>query len=130
VQCQSATNFLVPAIGVTGVPQLGTTYQPSVLNAPPSTFAVLASGLSDQTSQGQPLPLPLPGAPGCDLLVAADVLEVAITNIAGFTQSPIAVPNQPALAGAELFHQWFVLDQAANAIGVVASNAGRALIRN
>ncbi len=130
VNCQSATNFLVPAIGVSGVPQLGTTYQPTVVNAPASTFAILASGLSDQFSQGLPLPRGRPGAAGCDRLVSAEALDATVTNLVGFALSPIPVPNQSTLVGAEIFHQWFVLDQAANSIGVVTSNAGRALIRN
>lgn len=130
VNCQNATSFLVPVIGVSGTPQLGTTYQPTVSDAPPSMPAVLASGLSNQIYQGQSLPLVLPGAPGCDLLVAADVLELTATSSAGFAIRPIAVPNQPPLVGLELYHQWYVYDSAANTFGFISSNAGRALIRN
>jgi len=130
VNCQNATSFLVPVIGVSGTPQLGTTYQPTVSDAPPSMPAVLASGLSNQIYQGQSLPLVLPGAPGCDLLVAADVLDLTATSSAGFAIRPIAVPNQPPLVGLELYHQWYVYDSAANTFGFISSNAGRALIRN
>ena len=130
VNCQNATNFVVPSIGVAGTPQLGATYQPTVIGAPASTFAILASGLSDQVYQGQALPIALPGAPGCDLQVAADALDATTTNIGGFASWPIVVPNQPPLIGLELFHQWYVFDPAANAFGWVSSNAGRALIRN
>jgi hypothetical protein len=130
VTCQNANNFVIPKMGVIGTPQLGVTYQPSVVSAPPSTFAVLASGLSDQFSQGQPLPLAIPGAPNCDLLVSAEVLEATTTNVAGVAQRPITVPNQGSLLGLEIFHQWYLWDPAANALGFVSSDGGRALIRN
>jgi len=29
-----------------------------------------------------------------------------------------------------VFHQWFIYDQAANALGFIASDGGKALIRN
>ena len=130
VNCQSATNFLVPDIGVSGTPQLGTTYLPTVNGAPASTVAVLASGLSNQFYQGLPLPLALPGAPGCDLLVSADLVDATTTNSAGFASRPIGLPNQPTLAGLEIYHQWYVWDPAANGFGFVSSNGGRALLRN
>ena len=130
VTCQNIGNFVTPAMGVVGTPQLGATYQPRLASAPPSSIATLVSGLSDQTSQGVPLPITLPGAPTCSLQVSADVLEATITNAAGVALRPVGVPNQPTLLGLEVYHQWFVFDQAANALGLVASDAGRALIRN
>jgi hypothetical protein len=130
VNCQSATNFVVPAIGVSGTPQLGTTYLPTLTSAPPSAVAILASGLSNEFYQGVPLPLALPGAPSCDLLVSADTIEATTTSLSGFASRPIGVPNQPTLAGLEIYHQWYVWDQAANAFGFISSNGGRALLRN
>ncbi len=130
VACQNATNFVTPQMGVVGTPQLGTTYQPRVTDAPASSPALMVSGLSDQSSQGIPLPAQLPGAPGCDLLVSSEVVEATVTSIAGVAQRPLTVPNQPALVGLEVFHQWFVADAAANALGFIATGGGRALIRN
>ena len=40
-----------------------------------------------------------------------------------------SVPNNGALVGTEVFHQWFVLDPV-NAVGLVTSNAGRARVGN
>lgn len=130
VTCQSATTFLVPQIGVSGTPQVGTTYQPTLSNAPPSAIALLVSGLSNQVYQGLPLPLALPNAAGCDLLVSADTIDATTTNVAGSASRPITVPNQPPLAGLEVYHQWYVWDQSANSFGFVSSNAGRALLFN
>ena len=130
VNCQNATNFVTPQMGVVGTPQLGTTYQPQVTDAPPTAPALMVSGLSDQSSQGLPLPAPVPGAPNCELFVSTDVVEATSTTVAGIAQRPISVPNQPALVGLEVFHQWFIFDPAANTLGFVASDGGRALIRN
>ena len=131
VNCQNIGSFVTPAMGVVGTPQLGATYQPQLSSAPTSSIATLVSGLSDQTtSQGAPLPIALPGAPTCLLQVSADVLAATVTNVAGVAQQPVTVPNQPTLLGLQVYHQWFVFDQAANALGLIASDAGRALIRN
>ena len=130
VVCQNPSNFLIPAIGALGSSGLGMTYQPQVTDALPSTFAVLASGLSNQTNQGQPLPIAIPGAPGCDLLVSADVLTTVITTPTGSASTPIVVPNQATLVGLKLYHQWYLWDTAANSFGFVSSNAGTVLIRN
>ena len=130
VNCQAGSSFLQPQMSVVGTPEIGTTYQPRVTDAPTGSPAVLVSGLSDQVSQSIPLPAPLPGAPGCNLLVSLDALAATATNAAGSAQQPFAVPNQPALVGLQVFHQWFIYDQAANALGFIASDGGRALIRN
>jgi len=130
VNCQSATTFQVPDIGAAGTPQVGTVYQPTLNGAPASSIALLVSGLSDQVYQGLPLPLALPDAPGCDLLVSADTVASTTTNLIGFASSPIVVPNQPSLAGLAIYHQWYVWDPSVNAFGFVSSNAARALLFN
>ena len=89
-------------------------------------LAVLVSGASNTTWSGGSLPAPFPGAPGCDLLVDPVVLDMRITPNASVSFS---VPNNVALEGAELFHQWGVLD-AVNSAGIVLSNGGRARIGN
>ena len=91
------------------------------MRLPPSALAVLVQGLSDQTYSGGSLPVTLPGAPGCDLLVSPDVTVTALTNAAGASSSTIAIPNTSALEGLGVFYQWVVLDQQANAIGLVTS---------
>ena len=131
VNCQNIGSFVTPAMGVVGTPQLGATYQPQLSSAPTSKIATLVTGLSDQTtSQGAPLPIALPGAPACLLQVSADELSLTVTSPAGVAQQPVTVPNQPTLLGLQVYHQWFVRDQAANARGWIASDAGRVLIRN
>ena len=130
VNCPGAGTFLTPAISAAGLPQLGATYSPRVTDALPTTPAVLISGMSDAVYQGQPLPLAIPGAPGCDLLVSADVLATTITSPQGVAQSSLTVPNQQALLGVEVFHQWAVWDPSVNSLSIVVSNAGRATVGN
>ena len=63
------------------------------------------------------------GAPGCTLLCTIEIdFGVAWNN--GSTQAvSIPVPNDPALAGGHVFVQVVHADPAANAVGVVLSDA-------
>ncbi len=126
VQC--VPDYKIPSLSNTGRPVLGTSFDVDLTDALPVTFAVLAQGLSDQVSASGPLPLPLPGAPGCDLLVSPDATDFAITDATGAADWTVTVPNSSALEGAEIFYQWVVLDAQANTVGLVTSNGGRALL--
>jgi hypothetical protein len=130
VTCSLLPNFKVPELSNTGLPVLGTSYALDLTEAPPTTFAVLASGLSDSTWSGGALPALLPGALGCYLLVDPIVLQTYITNGSGAASGSIVVPNTAGLIGTDVFHQWVALDGAANALGLVTSNAGRARVGN
>ena len=120
----------MPQLGIIGQPQLGTTYRPNLSDALPATFALLLSGLSNQVYLGQPLPLALPGAPECDLLVAADITSLALTDTIGSADLPIAVPSLISLVGYEVFHQWAVWDPTVNGLNIVVSNGGAARLGN
>ena len=122
--------YAVPELSNTGLPILGSAYSLDLAEAPATTFAVLASGLSDSTWAGGFLPVQLPGAPGCDLLVDPIVLTTSVTSATGAATSQISVPNTIGLVGVDVFHQWVMLDGPANAGGLITSNAGRARIGN
>jgi hypothetical protein len=122
--------FAVPQLTNNGLPQLGSTYGLELSDALPSTFALLASGVSDTAWSGGALPAALPGAPGCDLLVSPEVLAAVVTSPTGAASASIGVPNSAGLVGVVLFHQWAVLDGAANTLGIVTTNAGRATVGN
>ncbi len=130
VNCTAPSVSLTPAMSTNGLPMLGSTYNPAVDDALASTFAVLVSGVSDQVYTGLPLPLALPGAPGCDLLVSADALDLAITDGQGRAQSPMVVPNTQALTGVSIYHQWAIWDPTVNSLSIVMSDAGVATIGN
>jgi|GEM_PF-976230 len=130
VQCTDQPLNLTPSMNVAGLPQLGTTYSPTVSDALAGTPAILISGLSDQVWQGSPLPLSLPGAPGCDLLVAADTSAVTVTDASGAANLNITVPNAQSLIGLQVFHQWAIWDPSVNNLAIVTSDGGAATIGN
>ena len=129
VNCTGTATPLSPELSNSGLPVLGSSYSVTLADALDTAFAVMASGTSDTTWSGGSLPAPIPGAPGCDLLVSPDVLAAALTSATGTASSPISVPNNSSLIGFELFHQWVVLDNA-NPAGLVFSNGGRAKVGN
>jgi hypothetical protein len=73
-----------------------------------------------------PIDLGLIGAAGCSTHVFGDVTMAALTT-GGACAIPFAVPPGP-YACLPIWNQWFVLDPAANAIGLTTSNPGRILV--
>jgi hypothetical protein len=49
-----------------------------------------------------------------------------MTSAAGAASRAVSVPNTLSLTGLDVFYQWIVRDAAANGLGVVTSNGGRA----
>ncbi|MEO6596389.1 MAG: S8 family serine peptidase [Planctomycetota bacterium] len=129
VTCSSGPVLATPALANQGLPFLGASFDVTMSGALPFTIALMATGLSDTFFQGSPLPLPfpLPGAPGCNILVSPDLVDIVITTSTGTGIRTFVVPNSSSIAGILLFHQWAVLD-AVNPIGIVLSNAGRGRI--
>jgi hypothetical protein len=109
-------------------PVLGSTLQlrfGSLANSP--LALVFASiGFSDQSWNGQPLPLDLSvlGMPSCSLLISPGATQV-LSNLGGFADWNIAVPAAPALDGQHFFVQGAVLASGFNAAGAVMSNSGQ-----
>ena len=128
INCVTPPVYQVPSMSTAGLPNLGATYDLQLSDALPTAIGVLASGLNDEVYQGIPLPVTLPGTADCDLLVSADVLDVVITDPAGGAGFQMVIPNDPAVVGARLFHQWAILDAEANLIGIVLSDAARATV--
>lgn len=112
-------------LGTTSKPLLGTTV--SLDTTSPPNIGLGVNFLSTVQIPAPGLDLAILGAPGCAAL--ADVgagLGNAISNLGlpGVTlQSSLALPNNPALAGVRIYSQSAWLDAAANALGVVTSNA-------
>jgi hypothetical protein len=118
---------LVPSLGNAGIPILNSSYDVTLSDAAPTTFALMVSGFSDTMFNGAPLPIALPGAPGCSVHAAPELLQVFVTDAAGTASAPFGIPASPTNIGLSLYHQWAVLD-AVNALGIVVSDAGRATI--
>lgn len=105
-------------------PVLGSTFALAI-DPMPQGLAMVAFGLSATTVNGLPLPLELGvlGMPNCSLLVAPDaaVLVVGAGSNGIWTWT---VPAAPVHFGLRFYNQAFVVDAAANAAGIVVSNAG------
>ena len=129
VICNQAPQFAVPVLSNAGLPVINSSYNVTLADAVASSPAIILSGLSDTAFNGTPLPAPLPDAPGCSILAAPAVTSFTVTSAAGNASSSFSVPNNSAFAGIAIFHQWAVLD-AANDLGIVVSNAGRATAGN
>ena len=118
---------VVPKLGNNGSPILGSSYDVTLSDALGGSLAVLVSGLSDTSYNGGALPAALPGAPGCDVLVAPEVLDLYLTSATGAASATVSLPPSPSFIGSQLYHQWAVVDNV-NALGVVVSDAGRATV--
>ncbi len=125
VDCTAGTQYFTPALDNVGSPVLGASYDVTLADALGSSIAFLLTGLSDSLHNGTPLPYALPNAPGCAILAAPQTTLLRFTSPTGAASASFALPNSPAYIGLEMFHQWAVLD-AANALGIVVSNAGKA----
>jgi hypothetical protein len=129
VSCQSSSpGFATPVMGTSGLPSLGATFNLTLSDALGTTFALIASGTSNATSGGSPLPAALPGAPGCSLLVSPDVIELQMTDAGGNASHPVAVPNNAALTGLSFYYQWAVWDPTVNSMNIVTSDGGIATV--
>ena len=122
VQCTSLPLFPVPVASADALPILGTSYNIDCVDGAPSSVGVMVSGYSDAFVGGVALPAALPGAPGCDLMVSPDLLQASPTSAAGAVSRGFTIPNNTALTGTTLFHQWVFLDAGANQAGLIVSN--------
>lgn len=126
--CAGSTG--TPSLTPASLPVLGTNYDLDISVGGLTTFVVVAHGLNNrELAPGIPLPLDLAtaGIAGCQLEVRPDVTVTLLTT-AGIGLAQIAIPNNPALTGQELFSQFFSLDvAAANGFGAM-SNAVHAVL--
>ena len=67
------------------------------------------------------------GLPGCTGYVSLD-LSFVLASQSGVCDWTIPIPNNPSITGFQFFVQGFVLDPGVNPAGLVASNAGAAVV--
>ena len=122
----------IPALVAVTPPNLGTTFSLAVSHMPASGgLFLMALGFSDTVLPGfGPLPFELGplGAPQCFAFCDFVSTEVRL-HAAGNGTFDMAIPNVASLAGLVFFQQAYVLDAPANALGITAANAGRALVQ-
>jgi len=104
------------------IPQLGEPWSASVRNCP--TAAIFMFGV-----QSTKIDLSKAGMNGCSLytMPLISIAAVATKNVASLT---IPIGIQKTLIGAQWINQALVLDTKANKVGLVTSNAMKALITN
>jgi hypothetical protein len=130
----SSRSFGHGCAGTAGVPALapllgrrawlGDLFAVEVRNAPAAQLGVLWSGLSRTTFGGITLPfdLRLLGMPGCSLLCSGQFVD-PMAYLGGALRAALPLPLDPALQGAVFYQQALLADPAANAAGVITSQA-------
>jgi hypothetical protein len=84
------------------LPWAGTTFRARGEDLPTTALVVSVTGFS---STAVPMASVLPqGQLGCDLLASPDILSVGTSVVGGF-DSHIALPNNPSIAGLQIYHQ-------------------------
>ncbi|MCI0587402.1 MAG: hypothetical protein L0323_11235 [Planctomycetes bacterium] len=122
------TGALVPAIGASGLPQLGNgAFAVTLSDALPGASATLVVGVSDSSWLGASLPASLSSlglGTSCSLLVSVDVVVSATVDAAGTATVGIPLPSAAGFAGASAFAQWGVLDPGTGTSQPVAMSNG------
>ncbi len=115
----------VPGMAGAGAPEIGQTMDLNLRFAAPNTTAVAFTGVSNTVSALGPLPFALDGfgAAGCSILASLDIDVATPTDAQGTASIQIPVPNDANLVGFHLYHQYVVIDPAANTLGIALSNA-------
>lgn len=109
---------------------IGNVASATISGASPSPFGILAIGLSGTMSAFGPLPFDLTmlGAPGCQLRVRPDVMQLLPVNFSGAMTWAFGVPNSITLIGLPFYTQGLLLDPPANALGIVTSDANQLIV--
>lgn len=121
------TGGLVPALASSGTFGLGSpNFSVDLSNAPASAPVAVFGGTSRvRTLAGIPLPYALGG--GCSVLASPDAIRFMFASGTGTASQLLPIPNNPALAGANLYFQWIVGDPGSGSpTGLTVSQAGAA----
>jgi hypothetical protein len=118
---QNGTPALAARAGA--LPWLGDTFEVELGNLPPGPFCLLLLGTSRTRWGAIDLPARLDhlGMAGCELFVSGDVL-LPVPAGGGRARAALAIPTDPALAGADFFMQSWQIDCAANPGCATVSN--------
>lgn len=126
---------ILPLLGAAKNATVGKTFQLEAYNLPPSSVALFMIGLSDTKWGAIPLPfdLGLIGMKGCKLYASPDFFFAAATlgtgTANGSASLGLPLPNNPNFKGAKLYFQTLALDKKANAFGLSASGALKAVLQ-
>jgi hypothetical protein len=116
----------VPALSNRQLPALGKSFMLDLANAPLATGGLLFFGFAPASLDLGPI-----GAPGCTVHAQLPFLSWTVyTDWFGKWPNPtrFPLPNDHSLVGAVFYNQVILLDQAANQLGLIVSNGGKATI--
>lgn len=114
-------------LSATALPWVDATFRATGTGLPGTAIVVAATSVTPIPQGLVPLASVLSqGVPGCDLLVAPDILEVLVT-LTGTTQSSLFLPNTPPLVGVTFYHQMIPIEVNAggNWVAITSTNALR-----
>lgn len=115
----------VPYLTSLQPPQLGTTFALEIRDADPLALVAFIWSFQQLPT---PLDLGFLGAPGCSLFINTDAVLIGSANVGGVATNSLAIPSAPALAGLNFFNQGVEFRSGANALGMIAANAGRGVV--
>ncbi len=121
----------IPQIAAATMPEINKQFDVTLSGGAPNAPAFLFFGASNTALGVLPLPfdLGLIGASGCMVLTSSDVATPAVPiGAAGAATFSTVIPPSGSLVGNTLYLQWILIDIGANALGVITSNGGEAMI--
>ncbi len=118
----------VSRLTANAAPVVNQTLTVTASNAPANAAFSLV-GFSNTNSSFGALPLDMTGfgAPGCFGRVSPDAVAL-LTGSGNQVTWSLAIPNDPGVLGVRFLQQMFLVDAAANTLGLVASDAAAMLI--
>src|SRR5262249_40426930 len=114
-------------VAADGAAHLGNTLRVDGHGTLPGTLAIFDISFARDASGATSLPAELPSvglaAPDCFFLVAPQVTVASLADAAGGAPRLVPIRLLPPLVGVSVYAQWYAFDAAANAFGLVTSNA-------
>ncbi len=107
------------------LPWVDATFRATATGLPAVAIVLTVTSVTSYPQGAVPLVLAFSQAgPGCDVLVAPDILGALVTTT-GSATSALFLPNTPPLVGVTFYHQMvpIELDLAGNWVAVTATNA-------
>ncbi len=132
IHCKPATPT-VPALLANSLPQLGTNFSLQVSGGTPNlpAFVIWAFDNTQWLTLPTPVDLALFGAPNCFNQTSSDFVTLVLLDPLGQgNTSALAVPNDPNFNGLTWYNQAAALTPGVNAIDMLVTNAGTAVVGN
>lgn len=120
----------VPSTSIQGLPLAGESISYRLGSVPALTTAICQIGLSHTSWNGVQLPYNLQafGASSCWVRTDIVVSLPYTTTFNGTASFTLAIPPDAGLIGATYYHQWWIVDRPANALGLILSAGFKSVV--